>query len=374
MARSRIFPKSLARMPIAREPNIAEKQIYAKHVRAGVAAAVDGGVPAIVLGTTAAAGSATTLIRTDATIIAFDGIGATASAPGDASATGSADKAARRDHKHQREVFATPSLTFATTNVGGSATTLLRSDAQIALFDAIGATASAVGDASATGSATVAARRDHLHAREAFATPTSVGTANSAGVATTLPRSDHVHDIANGAIDSAALFAAGVVDAAAMANRTVSVWVSAEALEATAGSPSKALVDSSYYRWLFDPASTESVSGHFVVPADWVSGAFTAYLYLSRVSGGLDSVWRLRIGPAGEASTISGVSTQADDTIGNASGADVLKIVAHSKTVTPSAAGDIVGFTLSRIGGDAADACTSDMGLSAIRFDFTRDH
>lgn len=56
--------------------------------------------PAIVLGTAAAAGAATTVIRSDSTIAAFDATVPVTQAYSDAAATGSAAFAARRDHKH----------------------------------------------------------------------------------------------------------------------------------------------------------------------------------------------------------------------------------------------------------------------------------
>lgn len=56
--------------------------------------------PAIVLGTAAAAGSAATVVRSDSTIAAFDATVPTTQALGDAAATGSVAKAARRDHLH----------------------------------------------------------------------------------------------------------------------------------------------------------------------------------------------------------------------------------------------------------------------------------
>lgn len=56
--------------------------------------------PAIVLGSAAAAGSADSVIRSDATIVAFDATAPTTQAVGDTAATGSAAVAARRDHKH----------------------------------------------------------------------------------------------------------------------------------------------------------------------------------------------------------------------------------------------------------------------------------
>lgn len=56
--------------------------------------------PAVVLGTAAAAGAASTVIRSDSTIVAFDATVPSTQAFGDSAATGSAAVAARRDHKH----------------------------------------------------------------------------------------------------------------------------------------------------------------------------------------------------------------------------------------------------------------------------------
>ena len=51
--------------------------------------------------------------------------------------------------------------------------------------------------------------------------PVSVGTANTPGTSLLLARADHHHDILDGAIDHAALFAAGAVDLAALAPNSV---------------------------------------------------------------------------------------------------------------------------------------------------------
>lgn len=56
--------------------------------------------PAIVLGTASATGAATTVIRSDSTIVAFDATVPTTQAFGDSAATGSVAFAARRDHVH----------------------------------------------------------------------------------------------------------------------------------------------------------------------------------------------------------------------------------------------------------------------------------
>lgn len=56
--------------------------------------------PAVVLGSSAAAGAASTVIRSDGTIAAFDTTVPSTQAFGDAAAIGTAAFAARRDHKH----------------------------------------------------------------------------------------------------------------------------------------------------------------------------------------------------------------------------------------------------------------------------------
>jgi hypothetical protein len=66
----------------------------------GVGAATTFGTPALTLGTANAAGAATTAIRTDATILAFDATTPASSPLGGAGSVGAAAVAARRDHVH----------------------------------------------------------------------------------------------------------------------------------------------------------------------------------------------------------------------------------------------------------------------------------
>ncbi len=97
--------------------------------------------PAIVLGSSAAAGSAGTAIRSDSTIAAFDATAPTTQAFGDAAAVGTAAFAARRDHKHAMP--ATPVtgfskngstvLTGAVTLTGGTGVTLTQSSQDISI-------------------------------------------------------------------------------------------------------------------------------------------------------------------------------------------------------------------------------------------------
>lgn len=186
--------------------------------------------PAIALGTAAAAGVATTPIRSDATIVAFDVTLPAALAMGQASATGAAAIAARRDHAHALPAFATPAIVLGTVAGAGVASTPLRSDATIVVFDGTLPATLTAGGAAAVGAAAVAARRDHAHAAvvgvagtatvgaaaatgaagtfadsaHAHAFPTglptglNVGAAADAGISTSFPRLDHQHPINRG--------------------------------------------------------------------------------------------------------------------------------------------------------------------------------
>lgn len=170
--------------------------------------------PAIALGSAAAAGSASTAIRSDSTIAAFDttapvtqaigdaaavgvinfaarrdhvhgmpGFGSpVASAVGDTSANGSATTLARSDHRHARESFVTNTIALGSAAAAGSATTLIRSDATIQAFDGTVPTTSSPGDAAATGSVNFAARRDHVHGREQTPAKVAVQYATAAAL------------------------------------------------------------------------------------------------------------------------------------------------------------------------------------------------
>lgn len=122
-----------------------------------------GAASGILLKSTAANGTGPSPLRADASIKAFDTTAPTTSAVGDAAAVGTTDFAARRDHVHGRESFATPSIALGTAAAAGVATTPIRSDSTIAAFDSTVPTTAAFNDSAATGSAAFAARRDHKH-------------------------------------------------------------------------------------------------------------------------------------------------------------------------------------------------------------------
>lgn len=93
--------------------------------------------------------------------------------------------------------YATPALTLSTSNAEGSADTVIRSNATILVFDATVPGIIQPDDAAATGSASVAAQRDHTHGIvcAAPASP-SVNLATSAeGLGTAFARAAHAHQL-----------------------------------------------------------------------------------------------------------------------------------------------------------------------------------
>lgn len=162
-------------------------------------------VPAIVLGTAAAAGAAGTGIRSDATLLAFDATVPSTQAFGDAAAVGSATVASRRDHKHA--MMAAPAaerLAASTTPaaVGTAAVGVGTTDARADHVHATGAgtpSTQAFGDAAATGTGPAASMSDHKHA---MPTGTAGPDANvtvdgtgAVGTANTAARSGHGHQL-----------------------------------------------------------------------------------------------------------------------------------------------------------------------------------
>jgi hypothetical protein len=141
-----------------------------KHAMPASPAVPTGATPGLTLGTSNAAGSAATFVKTDATILAFDVTNPTAETSGAAAAVGTASTAARRDHVHAMPTIpaaaagGTPAVSLGTAAAAGSSGTFLRDDDTIVAFDATNPSTQAFGDSAAVGSATVAARRDHKHA------------------------------------------------------------------------------------------------------------------------------------------------------------------------------------------------------------------
>jgi uncharacterized protein YcgL (UPF0745 family) len=195
------------------------------HVHAFPADAVPAfGTPAVVLGQTATAGVATSALRTDAGLPIFD-----ASAPagitfGSTVVTGSAAYAARRDHVHAFPAdgvpsFGTPALVLGLTATAGVATSALRTDAGIPIFDTAAPAGMTFGGTVVTGSAAVAARRDHVHAfpsAVAFGTPAVVlGQTATAGVASTMLRTDAGLPIFDAAAPAALTYGSATVTGSA---------------------------------------------------------------------------------------------------------------------------------------------------------------
>lgn len=143
---------------------------------------------------TAAAGAAATASHRDHVHPTGAGTPST-QAFGDSASTGTGPAASMTDHKHAMPAnpvaYAAPSLTLGTANAAGSAASAVRTDATILAFDAT--TPAAVGTA-AVGAATVAARRDHVHATGAGTPSTQAfGDSPSTGTGPAAAMTDHKH-------------------------------------------------------------------------------------------------------------------------------------------------------------------------------------
>ncbi len=117
--------------------------------------------------------------------------------------SGSGTKSSRDDHVHPAGgggSGGTPAVVLGTTAAAGSAGTFLRDDDTIVAFDTTAPTTSAIGDSAAVGSVAKAARRDHVHGREALstATPLVESGAGTVGTGTKSSREDHVHPAGGG--------------------------------------------------------------------------------------------------------------------------------------------------------------------------------
>ena len=146
--------------------------------------------PGLTLGTSNVEGSTNNVLRTDATVLAFDATSPTTIQPDNSAAAGSATVAARRDHQHAVVAATAGSITPDASAAEGSASSFARSDHAHGI---VAATAGnqAIGDSAGEGDATSFARSNHVHGMPSFAPPgLTLGTSNVEGAATTLLRSD----------------------------------------------------------------------------------------------------------------------------------------------------------------------------------------
>ncbi len=98
--------------------NTARHDLTARHT---IGSVVPSAVPAVVLGTVAAAGDANSVIRSNATIVAFDATVPTTITPDAAAAAGVVAYAARRDHTHAIAAAApSTNLSVSSTNAEGA--------------------------------------------------------------------------------------------------------------------------------------------------------------------------------------------------------------------------------------------------------------
>ena len=109
-----------------------------------------------------------------------------------AAAAGSASTVSRSDHKHDVSTSAAGTAAIADVAAEGTATSLTRSDHKHA-FPAPAAPANVTKTAADAGAATTFARADHKHDITTAVAASLTATANAEGSASSLARSDHTH-------------------------------------------------------------------------------------------------------------------------------------------------------------------------------------
>jgi hypothetical protein len=130
--------------------------------------------------------------------------------------------------------YGVPNFTYSTSNAAGATSTLVRSDATLAIFEATVPGTILPDAAAAAGAAAFAARRDHTHAIVAAAPSSNLtyATVNAEGGSSSFSRADHAHAITNSSNPGAAasilstnasgylqLYGLGIGVAAGAANR-----------------------------------------------------------------------------------------------------------------------------------------------------------
>jgi len=251
---------------------------------------IDLAAPAFTLGTANAAGSAATAVASDSTLLAFD---TTLPAAVGTAATGSATVAPRRDHVHTGTLLAAPALTLGTANVAGAATTALATNSTLLAFDTT--LPAAVGTA-AVGSATLAARRDHVHAPD---TPPVFGSVvRTAGPLTTTSTS--LEDV-TGATVTLTTGAFPVQYAAAMTSSQSivgeiqwNVLVDAALQLGSQGLHNKYPAINSGYGTSFSAITAALTAAEHTIKMQWKVNAGTGYIYASSSSAFIWSVFEIR--------------------------------------------------------------------------------
>lgn len=119
---------------------------------------------------------------------------------GGSGAVGSSAKAAKEDHAHAVAALSfANTIALGSAADAGSGTTILRSNATIAAFDGTTPAALAVNGSGAVGSAAFAARRDHVHATpRGTVQALSVGASANDGSSGNFADAGHIHSIARG--------------------------------------------------------------------------------------------------------------------------------------------------------------------------------
>lgn len=174
--------------------------------------------------------------------------------------------------------------------------------------------------------------------------------------------------------------ATGSITPAMIANRTRRAFIPFSAFREVGGTPAIGSSDGlAAGYWALDGASTETVAASWLVPSDWDSGTISFAYWITTITdpGGSNAI-RMQIRSAALPAVIAGVAnavnagTTTSETFSGLGPATNLNTLASARTQTVSAR-NLVYLSVARIGGDAADTCTVDIGFMGLELIYTAD-
>lgn len=188
--------------------------------------------------------------------------------------------------------------------------------------------------------------------------PAQVGTAASDGVSSYAARRDHVH---------------------ARLNSTRSIWIPASAMQKDgltgAGTVARSSVDDIGHFFLLDRDTQEGASFNIVLPADFLSGNLSYYIYYTKSADGVGNIrFRLRNGglaDEGEQADLAAANNDFTDTPASNTAGILSIATAVSLATTNSSPGAVQSVGIYRMGADAADTYGGDIRLLGVRVDYT---
>ena len=161
-------------------------------------------------------------------------------------------------------------------------------------------------------------------------------------------------------------------DSIATGTITRSFFIPATAMITTVGSPSLTDTDDTTPYWSLDAAADEGVGTTLYVPADYDSGNITLYIHWASLTTNTGNIrWSIRrSGFTTEDENVLSATTNTNFTEAAIATTNDLNISA-GQAISGAAARDVMSISVRRLGTDAADTLTGDVGFLGLEVTYT---